>query len=170
MRVSRALVTGVMMACLVVLAGCATATPYQPLSDGEGYQDQRLEAQRYRVSFVGNALTSRDTVENYLLYRAAEITVRSGHDLFTVVNRDVEPITRYTGSFSVGTGFGGFYDPFGFGISTGTASPVTNYRAIMTIVVSDGDKPPLAIQTYNARDLMQRLESVILRPDEASDP
>jgi len=60
------------------LAGCETATPYQPLKPGSsagGYSETKLEGDRWRITFAGNSMTSRETVETYLLYRAAELTV-----------------------------------------------------------------------------------------------
>ena len=64
------------------LAGCETATPYQPLAPGTaqsgGFTDQRLDDNHFRVTFQGNTETSRETVETYLLDRAAEVTVHSG--------------------------------------------------------------------------------------------
>ena len=52
------------------LAGCETATPYQPATGGQagayGYSDYRVDADHFRVSFSGNSLTSRETVEKYL--------------------------------------------------------------------------------------------------------
>jgi hypothetical protein len=58
----------------LTLAACATATPYQPAGyNGQrgGYAEQRLESDRYRVTFAGNSLTSREQVEMALLLRAA---------------------------------------------------------------------------------------------------
>ena len=55
----------------VVLAACAKPTPYKPADNGTGYTEQKLEANRYRVTFSGNSVTDRETVDNYLLYRAA---------------------------------------------------------------------------------------------------
>ena len=76
------------------LAGCSTATPYQPEIAGQrvsgGYSEQRLADDRYQVNFSGNSLTSRDRVEGYLLYRAAELTVRDGYDWFLIVDRLTE--------------------------------------------------------------------------------
>lgn len=63
----------------LVLAGvtaCTTATPYQPATLNHpaagGYSDQQIEANRSRVTFAGNSMTSRQTVETFLLYRAAQ--------------------------------------------------------------------------------------------------
>ena len=89
-----------------MLAGCGTATPYQPATDGQGYAEQALERDRYRVTFVGNSLTSRETVENYLLYRAAEVTLEKGYDHFVIVEKDTERNTIYHSTFTVFSGGG----------------------------------------------------------------
>lgn len=90
-------------AALGALPACATPTPYQPLGArgtgaSGGFSEQRITPNRYLVSFAGNSLTSRQRVETYLLFRAAELTVQNGYDSFTIANRatdrDVE--TRVT--------------------------------------------------------------------------
>lgn len=76
------------------LAGCAT--DYKPAdSAGDtGYDVTQIASDRYRVSFVGNAATSRETVETYLLYRAAETAAQAGAPYFAIVqqttDRDVD--------------------------------------------------------------------------------
>jgi hypothetical protein len=104
---------------VMLLAACATATPYQPLgvrgAASGGFYEQRLEANRFRVVFAGNSYTSRNRVENYLLFRAAELTVQNGYDGFTIVDRDTERDvdTRVYRSPGYG-GFGGLgYGPYG---------------------------------------------------------
>ena len=84
--------TSVLVALVGALAlgACATATPYQPAGyNGErgGYAEQRLEANRFSVSFSGNSVTSRDQVEMSLLLRSAELTVENGYDWFVTVTR-----------------------------------------------------------------------------------
>jgi len=80
------------------LAACATATPYQPNLPGQqtsgGYSEMRLEQNRFRVNFAGNSLTSRETVEGYLLFRAAELTVQNGYDWFSIVDRHTDRNAR----------------------------------------------------------------------------
>jgi hypothetical protein len=81
------------LAGILILAACATATPYQPLGVGDtrgGYAEQRIEENRYRVMFAGNVYTSRERVENFLLYRAAELALQNGYDGFTIVERTTE--------------------------------------------------------------------------------
>ena len=110
MAVPRPVLTGsararAVLLLLLVLAvgGCAAPTPYGPAADGYGYAEQQLESNRYRVAFAGNSVTPRDVVQNYLLYRAAEVTLEKGHDYFTLVDQDVERSTVYHG-----TGFNDF--------------------------------------------------------------
>ena len=55
--------------CLLLAACAAKPTPYQAAQGGFGYSEQQTEENRYRVSFAGNSATSRQTVEEYLLYR-----------------------------------------------------------------------------------------------------
>ena len=107
---------GLLCASAVILAACATATPYQPASEPgayDGFSEQMIENDRARISFAGNSLTKRDTVENYLLYRAAETAVERGYDWFELQERDTETNTRVRVT-STGAGFGraGFYDPY----------------------------------------------------------
>lgn len=91
--------TVLIVACLgAALAACGTATPYQPVgaptSQGYGgYSDVQIQPDRWRVTFSGNDLTSRETVETYLLYRAAELTVQSGYDWFTTTQRSTDATT-----------------------------------------------------------------------------
>ena len=76
------------LAALALLGACATATPYQPATpNARGYSNQQIESNRWMVSFAGNSLTDRQTVETYLLYRAAELTSQNGYDYFRVVRR-----------------------------------------------------------------------------------
>jgi hypothetical protein len=80
------------------LAACETPTPYQPLkvyaSKWEGgwggFSDQKLGPGRFRVTFAGNAYTSRDTVQAYLLYRAAELTLAQGFQAFEMADRHID--------------------------------------------------------------------------------
>lgn len=95
------------LAAMTIIAGCATSTPYQPAIDGKsGFNQQQIESNRWDVSFSGNSLTDRQTVETYLLYRAAELTVEQGYDYFHVADSDTNE------DRSVRVSPGAFYDPF----------------------------------------------------------
>ncbi len=101
-----------------VLTACATATPYQQAvkSGDSGYSQTKIENDRYTVSFAGNTLTDRETVETYLLYRAAEVTLDNGYTHFTLDDKDTEKKSRLvsTGS-SLNRGYGHpFYGRFAY--------------------------------------------------------
>jgi len=100
-------------ASVAILSACATSTPYQAASKPggfDGFSQTLIENDRARVSFGGNSLTDRETVENYLLYRAAELAVERGFESFTLTERDTEEKTRLSSS---GSSFGSnFYDPY----------------------------------------------------------
>lgn len=84
----------------VALTACTTATPYQPYRPHSaggthgGYSEQRLAPDQYQVRFHGNSMTSRDRVEGYMLYRAAELTLQNGYDWFLMVDRNTEHNVR----------------------------------------------------------------------------
>jgi hypothetical protein len=147
---------------LGAIGGCTTSpTPYGPATDGYGYSDQQIEQTRYRVSFAGNSATSRETVENYLLYRAAQLTVQNGYDYFTLVNQGMEGYGSGFGGPRVGVGVGGGGGGdvgLGVGISTllgGGSSP--RYTGFADVVMYRGEKPSTDTSAYDAREILRRL-------------
>ncbi len=163
---------------LAALAGCAGPTPYRPAEDGFGYAVQPLEANRVRVTFAGNSLTPRETVENYLLYRAAEATLENDYDHFIVTERDTERRTTYETSVVGYGGWPGYWPGYwagyscyycrpGFGaagLATARTRPRDRYTAYANIVMGKGDKPADRPDAYDARALLARLEPLIERP------
>ena len=155
----------VMSACL---AGCASPTPYKPADGGFGYADQQIESDRYRVTFAGNSVTPRDTVQNYLLYRAAELTLEHHHDYFTIVNQDIERSTAYQGTGYDNFGWSGPGAAGWVGPSNYSAYPIDSYTAFADIVTGDGEKPAGNVNSFDARDVLRRLGPTIERPKESS--
>lgn len=150
----------------LALAACATATPYQPARDGLGYAEQKLESNRYKVTFSGNSKTAKQTVENYLLYRAAEVTLLNGYDYFVLAQQGTESETRYSQTFSGGFG-GGFYSWYprsAIGLGVGTSIPSTEYQAEANIVMFKGKKPADDVKAFAAREIKANLESLLVRP------
>lgn len=151
---------------------CATPTAYQPADDDAyGYADQPLEEQRYRVRFAGNRWTPREKVEDYLLYRAAQITVRSGHDYFVIEERDTDRLTRYFAAGPIGVynyQDRGWFSPFDGTITRFLADPVDYYTAIATISVHSGAKPAGGESAFAAREVIERLKPQIVLPQEKS--
>jgi len=164
-RASRRILTVGSGLLLALLAGCATVTPYQPKTDGEGYADQPIENHRYRVSFAGNSATPRETVENYLLFRAAELTLEKGYDYFVLSDSDTEAATRYQETISA-FGSTGFYSRYyGLGFGLGTAHPITEYQAQAYVTMFKGKRPTERPEAFDAREVRNNLGPQIRYPE-----
>jgi hypothetical protein len=189
-RKSVAIIASLVLAGL--LAACTTATPYQPNIPGQavsgGYSEQRIEPNRFRVNFAGNSLTSRETVEGYLLYRAAELTVEQGYDWFSIVDRNTEADRRtyierdpfYSPWYGPAYGYwrpywryygGGYgwrtWDPYWgspFWSDSIDVRTVTKFEASAEIIMHHGAKPADDPRAFDARAVVANLGPRIVRP------
>ena len=189
----RLLIAGA-LAVAAALSGCATATPYQPNIRGQaasgGFSEQQLTQDRFRVNFAGNTLTKRDTVERYLLYRAAELTLQQGYDWFEMddrrTDRDQRTYIDRDPFYGPGYGFGygyGFWRPnwryFGPGYGWRTWDPwfnrpffadqidvttVQRFEASAEVLMHKGSPPHGASRAFDARQVQANLEPTIVRP------
>ena len=176
----------------MAVAACSTATPYQPDIAGQrvsgGYSEAKVAEDRYRVNFEGNALTPRDRVEGYLLYRAAELTVQDGYDWFLILDRltehDVEtyvapdPFYRpwYGSRYGYWRPHWRYYqDPLGwqnwhpevgdpFWADRIDVRTVERFEAHAEIVMRRGPVPAGEQRAFDARKVMQDLGPTIERP------
>lgn len=179
MGIGRSAVFNLAFLAALALAGCASPTHYQPAADGEGYTDEQIADGRYRVTFSGNSVTPRNVVDNYMLYRAAELTLASGNDYFELVSHDVERNVTYRsyvdypgpyfGTYRHGMwGWGPYYDPFFYdefgSYAEVTTQAIEKYEAYATIAVGKGERPKDNPNAYDARDVMTRLGGSVLRP------
>jgi hypothetical protein len=132
------------------------------------------------VSFAGNSLTSRETVENYLLYRAAELTRQEGYDGFVLIERDTQRnVDTRISSFGPGPyrywgpswrylrgGRYAYWDPyFGdpFWGDRYDVRTVERYEAFAEISMFQGSRPDDP-RAFDARDVMQTLGPTIKFP------
>jgi len=162
----------ILAALVGVLAACATATPYQPATGGSyGFSEQQIENDRVRITFRGNSVTDRETVEAYLLYRAAEVTLQNGYDYFVVSDRDTESRTRlqstgphysgfwYTHRYYRYGGWSPWYDPW----YANDYREVTRYEAMAEISMRRGQKPADDPHAFDAREVQSNLQARIVR-------
>jgi hypothetical protein len=91
----------------LVLTGCATS--YQSDSITGGYSEREVSPNVWRLRYGGNAYTTRETVQTYWLYRAAEFTIEQGFDGFEILapaNRSYSgtgselPVPMYVGAMN----------------------------------------------------------------------
>lgn len=177
---------------LVGLSACATPTLYQPSVPGSaaagGFSERRIEGNRFRVTFSGNGLTSRETVESYLLYRAAELTVAQNYDWFAMAARatDRQASTSRRGDLAYdswhGSSFAHFaptwhyyggghgwnrWDPHmgsPFFASRMDLRTIQKFEASAEIVMGRGAKPVDDPSAFDARAVVANLGPGIQRP------
>ncbi|HEX4177979.1 MAG TPA: hypothetical protein VHY57_06055 [Rhizomicrobium sp.] len=180
----RLVLTSAVVLSLGLLAACETATPYQPLhADSQssgGYSDIKLETDRWRVTFRGNSLTSRETVETYLLYRAAQLTIDQGYDWFEPQQRHTDKSVQvdpgfYGGYGGYGWGWAPYWRYYGYGYGWRGWDPywgdpffdttiTEKYEASAEIVMGHGPKPPNDRRAMDAREVMTNLSPHIVLP------
>jgi hypothetical protein len=186
----RKLLIAGLLAVTAGLAGCTTATPYQPNLRGSavsgGFSEVQVTQDRFRVQFSGNTLTSRDTVERYLLYRAAEVTLEHGYDWFEIDDRRTDKTVRTYVDPPLGPRFGygyGYWQPswryYGRGFGWRNWSPfygdpffadrmdvttVQQFEAGAEIILHKGPVPEGSARAFDARQVKQNLEPTIVRP------
>jgi hypothetical protein len=183
-------------AALVLAAGlgaCVSPTPYQPIVksgfSAGGYSETRIEPNRWRVTFAGNAMTARDTVEGYLLFRAAELTLQNGDDWFSIDDRHTDdksrtyvlpdplyrpwygpgfgywrPSWRYQGRASAWRAWDPFFgDPFW--ADRVDVQTIQNFEASAEVLTHKGAKPADDPRAFDAHAVVENLKPKIQRPE-----
>ncbi|MGH6947542.1 MAG: CC0125/CC1285 family lipoprotein [Kiloniellales bacterium] len=168
---------------LLFLAGCAGAmpSPYQAFDGRYGFSERTL-GNATEVHFAGNRLTPRETVEDFALYRAAEVTLASGFERFAVIGNEVEQTTtRYYNNYGPWP-YRPYYRPhyrhygypfYGYPFYPRpyfppTVSVETRYQAILTIVPFRGQPPERAIRVEEAEAVVSRLAAQVHPPPPTS--
>ena len=150
------------LAACVALAACApTPTVYAPAgadAGGVGYDQIRIENDRWRVSFNGGPAASPAEVERLALRRAAEITLQHGQDWFRVVDRRLDQTgsqsspVRLGGGVGLGVGSSGFRSS-GVGLGL-TLSPSDERRTTVTLEILTGGGDPRPDGAFDAATVL----------------
>jgi len=168
---------------VALISACETATPYQPLQAGNatsgGYAEQKIGSDRFRVSFQGNSLTQRETVERYLLFRSAELTIQEGYDWFELVDRNTERHTRgydvpITETYMAWTPTWYYlgnnrwtvintWEPLW--VERYEHQELTRYQASAEIFLGHGAKPAAESRAFDAHEVVANLGPAIQRPE-----
>ena len=152
---------GAIAALTLTLAACETPTVYQPsLRPGAvGYSDFRIEPGRYRIDFQGGDGAPAAQIRDYVLLRAAQVTLRDGYDWFRISNREgsIAP-PRHQGSISFGIGGFNFGRGGGVGGGVGTSVPIGGGPQIgRSIEILTGKGAVPADGAYDARGVEKNL-------------
>ncbi|TFW10844.1 hypothetical protein EGY25_14100 [Brevundimonas intermedia] len=132
----------------LALTACASLAPYgaQQGPNGQGYSEQRIESNRYRVSYNGVGAAGR--VADWALLRAADLTTEQGYDWFEVTQSWTDGRPGGAGgvrpSVSIGGGssrYGG-YSASGVGVGVGlNFSGPQPTSTTLEVVLGRGQKP-----------------------------
>lgn len=150
------------LASALALSACASLAPYGPAAGGgQGYAEQRIEANRWRVTYRG--VGDPGPVADYALLRAAELTLQNGYDWFEITQRWTDGRPDSAGglrpSVSIGAGSSryGRYSSSGVGVGLGlNFSGPSPTSTVLEIVMGRGPRPdrPTA---YDARGVEDSL-------------
>ena len=196
--IGRKIVLAALASSTLMVAGCATETTFRPATgrgfERQGYSDRQIEPGRFLVSFAGNSVTSRDTVERYLFFRAAQLTLERGFDYFVMADRDTKLQSRtystpgLEGPYGYG-GFGGYWGPswnfygrgygwrrfgggFGYGGFGGfggfgndfDVQTIDRYDATAEIVMRHGPIPQGNIRAFDAHKVVESIGPSVVLP------
>jgi hypothetical protein len=175
---------------LVVAAGlpsCTSTLVYKPLAAGSrtgGYSEEQLGPNRWRLMYSGWSLRSRSRIENYLMFRAAELTHEQGMDWLEVVEpadkRALDTDAAFDEGFApwpVWQPVWSYYDsrtgwhrwtPWcgeRFWAETVSRHSVTRFNAEIEIIVHQGAMPSGDRNAFDAQGVIKRLEPTIDRDD-----
>ena len=196
--IGRKIILAALASTTLMVAGCATETTFRPATghgfQREGYSDRKIEPGRFLVSFAGNSVTSRDTVERYLFFRAAQLTLEQGYDYFVMADRDTKLQSRTYATPGIGGpwgygGFGGYWGPswnfygrgygwrrfgggFGYGGFGGfggfgndfDVQTIDRFQATAEIVMRRGPIPQGDIRAFDAHKVVETIGPSVVLP------
>jgi len=151
----------------LALSACASLSPYgaQSSPGGQGYSEQRIESNRFRVTY--NGVGAPGPVWDYALLRAAELTTAEGYDWFEVTQRWTDGRLDSAGGVrpSVGIGYGsgrssgryGSYSTSGVGVGVGlNFSGPSPTSTTLEVLMGNGQRPDRP-NAYDARGVRENL-------------
>ena len=151
----------------LALSACASLAPYgaQMGPGGQGYAEQRIESNRFRVTY--NGVGAPGPVMDMALLRAAELTTAEGYDWFEVTQRWTDGRLDSAGgmrpslgvSYGAGRGSGryGSYSTSGVGVGVGlNFSGPSPTSTMLEVVMGNGSKPDRP-NAYDARSVQDGL-------------
>lgn len=147
---------------LLALSACAVApTVYGPAiaSNEMGYREQRLENDRYRISFRANADLKPPQVEDLAMRRAAEIATQNGAQWFTVVTRSTDLVagghTNSGPTVGIGGTSGSYGSAVGVGLGFNFGADTRQYQTTLEVLLGRGVKPSEP-NSYDAKQILDR--------------
>ena len=151
-------------------------TPYQPGGGSRyGYVEQEMIAPAFKLTFAANARTPRETVENYLLYRAAERSGELGYSQFALKDKLVERLVQESydpywgpyGSWGYGhrrSGGSGASVSIGVPLGSSPGYRTVRYSASALVIPFEGSPPPGVAGYHDVVQVLEALGPAVKRP------
>lgn len=150
-------------ASALALSACASLAPYGPQtgSRGQGFAEQRIESNRFRVTY--NGVGAPGPVADRALFRAAQLTVEQGYDWFEVTQRWIDGRPDSAGgvrpNVSIGAGssrYGGWSSSgVGVGLGFDLSGPQPT-STTLEVVMGRGQRPDRP-EAYDARGVQDAI-------------
>lgn len=154
------------LASTLVFLGCSSRPVYSPAAESGkvGFYESKLTSDRYRVSFVGYPSTTGDEVQNFVLLRAAELTLQNNFEWFEIINRTLTEKTHNSDpTFTIGLssscypfGCSGLGSRWYTGMRVDGDGYSDRYKASIEIRMGNGETEDEKT-IYNAKELVENL-------------
>lgn len=157
---------------IFILSGCTT--PYGDMGFTGGVEATQIDDRTIRVHARGNAYTSSAIIQDYVLLKAAEETLRLGFDLFTVIDSEsysktgafTTPGTAHTTGHAYSTG------NYAYGSATTTYYPGQTFyyskpRSDIVVQMFEGEMPENApANLFDAQTVYKYLGAKYIKESE----
>lgn len=148
----------------LLVAACASLAPYGPQmgASGQGYSEQRIEGDRWRVTYRG--VGDPAPVADFALLRAAELTLENGYDWFEVTQHWIDGRGGQGGirpSVSIGAGSGRYGGYRASGVGVGLGFDISGDQPTSTVLevrAGRGQRPDRP-SAYDARSVRDSIRS-----------
>ena len=154
-----------LVASTAALAACASLAPYGPQRGlgGQGFSEQRIESDRYRVSY--NGVGAAGPVADRALLRAAQLTTEQGYDWFEITQRYIDGRPDSAGGVRPSLGLGYGSSNYGGWRSSGTSvglglnfSGPSPTSTTLEVRLGKGQRPDRP-EAYDAREIQRSLRA-----------
>ncbi|MBD64801.1 MAG: hypothetical protein CME62_06315 [Halobacteriovoraceae bacterium] len=84
---------------MLFMISCQSGTKYKSAEKSDkkyGYTDTKIGENFYKVTFLGNEETERSTVDDYMLYRSAQLAQKNNMKFIEFISRDMKAIKNLT--------------------------------------------------------------------------
>jgi hypothetical protein len=136
-------------ALALILTACST--PYQDMGLLGGVKATQISHDTFQITARANWVTDPDTVQRYVLRKAAEVTVQAGYDFFRIGS---EADRSQTSSFSTASGSIDGHHAWAIGSAFNLTSPGSS---VLITTIKGPIPSPLPAGMFDAHEVLTYL-------------